>query len=401
MPDDQVVNTPAQPTQEQISEALQKSAWGMTGNDQPVNGDEPVVQQQNSPAANATQQKVDDIKEEIVDYSEMLKRDFDIEDVEVLKKERAEYKKLKETPPTPEEIKFANDQSKQIHELLREGKRKEVKEFLDTQDKLETYAAVNVDKDSAENILKLSIGLKNKTLSKDEIEFQYKQEFVAPKEPIQRATETDDDFAERMDEWKEKSDQVVMKRIIAAKIAQPELEKLKSELILPEISKKEATPKQEPTQEDLEKEKQYRETFLKNAENSVKNLMELSTSVKDKDVDLSISYGVSTEQKTAISQKIATFVESGFNANALFAHRWVNADMTLNTDQMTKDLLFLDNQSDILQKNAVEAANQHLEAYIKSKKNINLNLDGKGADFSPNGDKTHSQKLQEHFWGVN
>lgn len=393
---DEQVQAPVALTQEQVSEALQKQAWGMTADDTHVpeqqQGNNQQQQEQPKP------QPVNEPEEEVIDVNEWLKREFEVEDVEVIKQEREAYKKLKETPPTPAEIQFANEQSKHLHELIREGKWKEANKILEQQEKIETYIAANVDATTAEDIIKLGMSLKYKDLSPKEIDYKFNKEFALPKEPVQAVDELDTDFEARKAEWQEKVNDIQTNKIIEAKLMRPELEKLKTQLVLPEISKKDAQPQNQPTQEDLEADKRLKETFLKNAENSVKNLNGLSTSVKDKDVDLSINYGVSPEQKAALSQKMTAFAESGFNANALLAERWVNADMTINTDQIAKDLLLLENQGDILQKSATEAANQRLEAYIKGKKNVNLSGVQNGGDFKPDGDKSHAQRLQDFFW---
>lgn len=403
MPEEQIQDKLAVvPDQQAISEALQKAAWGMSGSDAPASGEQD--NQDNKPAAQQQDQKpaiVKEPEEEILDVNEWLKREFEVDDVNIIKQEREAYKKLKETPPA-EEIKFANDQSKQLHELYREGKWKEANKILEQQEKIETYISANVDATTAPEIIKLGMSLKYKDLTPKEIDYKYNKEFATPKEPVQAADELDTDFEMRKGEWQEKVNDIEMNKVIEAKLMRPELEKLKTQLILPEISKKDAQPSApQPTQEDLEADRKMKETFLKNAENSVKKLMEISTSVKDKDVDLSVKYGISTDQQANISKKMATFAESGFNANALLAERWVNADMTLNTDQIAEDMFWLENRKDVLQKSNTEAANQRLEAYIKGKKNINLQGVQNGADFKPDGDKTHSEKLQEHFWGVN
>lgn len=366
---------------------MQASFW----DDKPVAQPQPEVK--NEPVVDKPAPE----EEEILDPNVWLKRELDVDDIAVLKSEREELKKLRQTPA---EIKFADDQSKLIHELIRDGKRKEVREFLETQDKLETFSTANVDKDNAEDIIKLGISLKNKNLSKDEINFQYKEEYTVGKEPVQKATEDDDDFKERHDEWKEKAAKVEMKRVIAAKMLQPELEKLKSQIVLPDI-KQSAPIEKEPTPEDLDKATKYKEAFLKSADDAVKNFSGFSVKVKDKDVEIPISYGLSAEEKTFIEGKIKNFAESGYNANELFAEQWVNKDGTINTSKMTEDLSRMYFSESAFQKFSSDSASQRLELYLKEKKQINLSDTRQQGDFAPNGNKTTHEQLQEKFWANN
>src|SRR5690349_21236433 len=128
-------------------------------------------------------------EEEILDTKVWLKRELEVDDIAVIKQEREEYKKLKEAAQTPAEIKFANEQSKHLHELIREGKGKEVRQFLETQEKLETYSSVEVNKDTAADIIKLGMQLKYKDLTPKEIDYKYNKQFSIPKEPVQSTTE--------------------------------------------------------------------------------------------------------------------------------------------------------------------------------------------------------------------
>ncbi len=299
-----------------------------------------------------------------------------------------------------EEKPFANEQSKQVHELLREGKTKEVREFLQNQEQIDELVALQVDKENAADIIKLQMKLKNKQLSAKEIEFEYKQNFELPKEPVQKVTEDDDDFTERVNEWKEKCEIVETKRVIAAKLAQPELTNLKSELVLPEIQKENPSQKVEPTQEELAAFTKDKETFLQSAKTAIDGFNGISVPVKDKDVDYTVSYIPSKEEKTIITEKLSEFAESGFDVNALFADRWVSEDgKSIKIDQMTEDLsrIYMGKNSD--QKLATDSANKRLEAYLKEKKQINVNETNQNGQFNLEKDNTNEAvKLQEHFW---
>lgn len=72
--------------------------------------------------------------------------DFGYTTVEELKAALDEYKTLKTTPATPQELQFANEESKKIHMLLKDGKFKEVKSYLDGQDLISQLEGMDEDK---------------------------------------------------------------------------------------------------------------------------------------------------------------------------------------------------------------------------------------------------------------
>lgn len=183
---------------------------------------------QETPAASTSQSTV-------VDYTPFIKENFGVETVEDAKKQWQELQTLKSNPPKPAEYKFENEDSQKMAEAISKGDRKTILSILEKQERIEQYTTAEVTKDTAPEIIKLGMQLNNKLLTKEDIEFQYKELYVPPKEPVQRSTETDEEFAERQDEWKEKVANIEYRKIVAAKMAIPELEKSKSTLQLPNI----------------------------------------------------------------------------------------------------------------------------------------------------------------------
>src|SRR5512147_403070 len=108
---------PEQPAQADVSTALQGAFW----NEKPL---PPAAQQ---PAATGTEppkQEPPKEEEEIVDPNEWVKREFNVDNSDLLKEQLKEYQTLKETKP--QEIKYANDESKKLHEAILAGDRKKV-----------------------------------------------------------------------------------------------------------------------------------------------------------------------------------------------------------------------------------------------------------------------------------
>jgi hypothetical protein len=179
---------------------------------------------------------------------------------------------------------------------------------------------------------------------------------------------------------------------------QPKLAQLKSEIVLPDIKKE---MQETLSQEDLEAFKKLQNSFLQDAKNSVEGFKGFDVNVKDKDVDYVVSYAPSTEEKTLVSEKLNKFAESGFDANALLADRWVNKDgKTLNVEQMVKDLSLIYTNEKQSQKLVADAANKRLELYLKEKKNINLNETVSNGQFNPDGKKTQQEALTEAILAI-
>lgn len=171
----------------------------------------------------------------VQDVFQPFKEKFGYQSAEDAIKEIEELRLLKANPPASTEYKYENDESKKLAAAISKGDRKEVYNILAKQEKIESLISTEVNKDNAAEIIKLGMQLKNSELTPQEVEFLYKQEYIAPKEPVQKATEDEDEFAERHNEWKEKVEMIEMKRVVAAKMAKPELESHKSKLVLPEI----------------------------------------------------------------------------------------------------------------------------------------------------------------------
>lgn len=334
--------------------------------------------------------------EEILDPKDWLKREFEVDDVAVLKAEREELKKLKEQPPG--EIKFDNEESRKIYEYLKEGgeKKKELKKYLEQQDLLEQFTSSEITKENSEAIIKMGMQLKHPELTADEISHRFNKQYSIPKEPVQTADELDEEFLERKNEWQEKVREIEMERNIEAKLLKPELEKAKSQLVLPEIER--GNQQKPPTQEELDATKKMQESFLQKTQTIIDSFGGFSAQVKNKDVDFSVAYSLSKEDKGIVGEKLKTFAQANFDANALFLDRWVTDDGQLNESQMIEDLsrIYTGKNSDA--KIASEAAHQRMELYLKEKKKIVITPDNNG-QFLPDGDKTKEQRLQENFWG--
>ncbi len=378
------VQETSQETQSDISTKLQDAIWG---------DGKPVA------TTEVTETKPMDEKPLVptpdAQVSEWWK-DFEYQDADTAK---AEIKKLKETKPQ-EELKFANDDSKKFFDYLKEGKEDDIYSYLEKKKTVEKLLSGEVDEKNAADIVKFALKNKNSEYTKDDVERKFSRQFGIPKEPVyNELKETEDEFKERHDEWDEKVKDIKKDLVLEAKDAKLELAKLKTELVLPDISRNNQETKREPTQEEIAAFMKQKEGFLQATEVFLKDFNGFSTTVKDKDVDYNVGYGASQEEKVLASQIAKEFAESGFDANALFVKDWLNQDGTLNVKQIIEDKMLLATKDKVFQKIANDAANQRLELYLKGKKNIRIDTGG-GKDFGTTEvEKTTSEKLQEQFWG--
>jgi hypothetical protein len=355
-----------------------------------------VTVPENKPIATPDVTPKPEEKEEIIDASEWLKKEFQVEDINIIKQERDELRKLKDAKP--QEIKFANDESERLYNSLLSGDKKIVFDILKKQNEIseiETYDLANLN--NAEEVIRLALKYKYPELTNTEISDVYNEQYSKPQKPDKAEYEEEADYKQAVENWQQKCDLIDKKIVRDAKISKPELVKLKSELVFPEI-KKEVQQDNKPSPEDLDNAKKYKENFVKSSEDSIKDLNGFSVSVKDKDVDYSVSYDLSNEEKNEISKRVSSFLESGYDANALFYDRWVNDDGTINTKKMVEDLSRMFYGEKASEKFASDAANKRLEIYLKEKKNIKDDTSSNGVGLTAEGEKTDQTKMAEHFF---
>lgn len=397
MPEGQDNNQQQQ--QPDFSTQMQQAIWE----------DKPLPQQQPNPDSNTNTQQnnanqqqaaattTTQTTEEIIDPKEWLKREFEVDDPQAIKQQLAELKELRAKAQTPAEIKYANELSEKMAKALMDGDEETVYKHLDEKRRLDRLTAADVTKEAAD-IIKYGMFIKNKGLEKDDIDFLYNKKYSFPTKPVKELAEADEDYTERVSQWEGKVNEIKREIEIEAKMLLPELQKMKSELIFPDKKPKNDPGQSQPSQEDIDKANKFKESFLAEADKSVKEFPGFATTVEEKDFKLAVNYGLSTEQKTFIDSKLKEFAESNYNANALFAQDWVNKDGTINVPKMTKDLSLIYFGEEIHKKNASEGANQRLEQYLKDKKNLNLNGGQAGSgQFNPEK-KNQSEQLQEKFW---
>lgn len=307
-------------------------------------------------------------EEEILEPSAYLKNKFGWDNEEVA---LTEIKELREK--ATKGFEYKNDDSKKIAEYINEGKTDELYTFLDTKKKVEKLSTADVTNSNvAAELVKFGIQKDNPNLTSDDVEFLFNKKFSTPKEPIQRGDELEEEFLERHSAWEEQKKNVERELVIEAKIAQPKMAQFNSELVLPEIHKESKETTNKVSEEDLATLEKAQNAFLESATKKLGELKGLTYQVKDKDVDYTVSYDYSTEEKKLVEGKVKQFVETGFNAFAVLEDRWAS-NGALNEEQIAKDLLKLFTSEKATQKLITDAANKRLEVYLNEKKQINVN----------------------------
>lgn len=319
----------------------------------------------------------------VIDFNEYVKREFGFESVDEAKEV---LKKAKETPQK-EEVKFANEESEKLYKAWLEGKQDDVYNYLSNQKKIEKLLNSDINEFSAAEIIKLSIQNKNKDLSDDEVDFVFNKKFSIPAKPEQAYDETEEDYSSRLNQWEKQVQTIKKELVIEAKMAKPEIEKLKSELVLPDIQK--PVNDNLPTQEDLQAAEESRRVYEQALESDFKNFNGFNVTFKDGDIEIPISYNVTEEEKVNLKQAL-----SDFDSNEYFGARWFTEDGRPKVQDIMADKYKLENFDKILQKVANESANQMRVKMIALSSNIDLKGGGQQQTFNPQ-QKSESERLAE------
>ena len=342
-------------------------------------------------------------EEEIVDADEWLKGQFGWENADAAKAEIEELRKLRESASTKAEIEFANEQSAKFFKLLQEGKEDELYSFLEQKKKIDRLAAADLNDATAADIIKLNMQQKYKDLTPAEIEYKFNKQFGIPNKPVQRDIETDEEFQDRLQSWESKVKDIQTEMFIEAKLARPELEKYKSELILPDIQFESAQNNAQPSQEELEANAALLQSFKNDVQAALKSFDGFSVSVKDEEVEIPLSYAVSDEEKNVVATQLERFADANFDANVILAERWLKDDgkgsYALDTNQIIRDLALLQSEGRVNQKFVNDAAAKRLAEHIKRTNNISVNSRTSTAQstFNPE-EKSNFDRQVEFIW---
>lgn len=387
MADEQVLEEEQKTETVDVSTILQNVAFG----------DNEPSQQVNTEIKEEVKDVIVEKKDEVTEIQvpvEWLKKEFEIEDPAILKAEREELKATKEKLK-----KFEVDENGfKILDYLKPENEDKLFEFLSNKKKIEKFANTDVNENTAAEIVKFQMQQKYKgTLSEDDINHKFNKQFGIPKEPQEDKFDTITEYEIAKEEWDEKVKDAKAELLIEAKLALPDIQKLNTGITLPNIER-EINSAKEPMPEELAAFKVQKDSFIQSFNNVSKDFAGFAAQVKNKDVDYSVAYTPSQEEKNLISQKMQVFAESGFDANALFADEWVDKDGQINVQKMTEDLsrMFMGKNAEA--KIANEAANKRMELYLQRKKQIDITeTNEEGKLQLDKGAETVEDKLRERM----
>jgi hypothetical protein len=309
------------------------------------------------------------LKEEIVvDYFEPFKTKYGYSTADDAFKEIDELRASRErfnAPTSIEDIEFENPESEKLYRAVVKGDKKEVFRILEKQERLDSFASGEVNKANVSDIIKYGLQLKYPSLTQQEVDFQYNQQYAYPKEPkqpVQKVGEDEDVFAERTADWQERHDEwnaivqnIDMKKIIDAKMLLPEFETAKAKLVLPDIA---------PTvDEGYENYKQNIQNLSKQQEQIIEAYkaftpdtigMKLNFKDEANKVDVNFDYKPSAESFKQTLEFLADF-------SKFFAH-FNKSDGTPDREAFAQAVHFAINRKDIL----TEAMKQSKNGTLKS-----------------------------------
>ena len=358
----------------------------------------PQVQQQVEVAPTATnepaqaappQQEETKVEEQTVstqsfDSNQFVKERFGYDSVEQAEEE---FKKLKEQPS----FEFKDDVSKTLFDAIKEGKADDVYEILNNQKRLEKLINSELTPDLAAEIVKTNIKNKYKDLTSDDVDLLFYDQYFVPSKPEQGYNESDEDYAAKVKTWQSQVDYADRKLMIEAKVIRPELEKLKSEIKLPDIYNEAGREAQ--SQEEFEIMQQARSIYEKTLDSDFQSFSGFNVSVKDEDVEIPISFNVAEDERLAMKNDL-----TDFDSDSYFEKRWFAEDGKPKVQQIMADKYLLENREKIFSKIANEAASQRLLAHLKKNGNININQSPTPQGAKPDLNGTEAERLRMAEW---
>ena len=264
------------------------------------------------------------------------------------------------------QFQFKDDISKTLFDAIREGKADDVYEVLNQQKRLEKLTTSELTSEIAAEIVKTNIKNKHKALSNEDVELLFYDQFFVPLKPEQGYDESDDDYAAKVNQWQSQVDYTERRLMIEAKVLKPEIEKLRSEITLPDIYNE--SGREAESQAEFEIMQEARSIYERTLDSDFQSFNGFNVSVKDEDVEIPISFNVAEEERLAMKNDL-----EDFDSDLYFENRWFNKEGKPNVQQIMADKYLLENREKIFSKIANEAASQRVLAHIKRNGNININ----------------------------
>jgi len=289
------------------------------------------------------------------------------------------------------QFEFKDEISKTLFDAIKEGKADDVYEVLNQQKRLERLTTSELNYEIAAEIVKTNIKNKHSSLSNEDVDLLFYDQFFVPLKPEQGYDETDEDYALKVNQWQSQADYIERKLMIEAKVLKPEIERLRSEIALPDIYNEAGRRAEYEAQaEQLQFERSIYERTL---DSDFQSFNGFNISVKDEDVEIPISFNVAEEERLAMKNDL-----EDFDTDLYFESRWFNKEGKPNVQQIMADKYLLENRDKIFSKIANEAASQRLLAHLKKNGNININQTPTPQGTKPDLNGIEAERLRMAEW---
>jgi hypothetical protein len=324
---------------------------------------EDAIANESTSTVDQTESQTQQPEQSTFDPNSFIKERFGFDTVDEAEQEFMRLIEEREQAPS---FDFSDDISRTLFDAIREGKTDDVYNILAEQKRLEKLTTAEVTPDLAFDIIKTNIQNKYQDLTPEEVDLLFYESYNFPPKPEQGYEETDEEYKEKLQNWESQVNFIEKRMVIDAKVIRPELNKLKSDLQLPDIyglGEYEAR-----LQEENEVLSQARTSYERALDSQFNSFSGFNVSVKDEEVEIPITFNVADEERLALKQEL-----SDFDGEAYLENRWFNEAGEPNVKQIMADKYVLENLPRILQKVANEAASQRLLAHLKKTGNITLN----------------------------
>jgi hypothetical protein len=350
----------------------------------PTATNEPNNEQQSDQVIQNDEPRQEQTSSQSFDPNQFVKERFGYETVEEAENE---FKKLKEK----NSFEFKDDISKTLFDAIKEGKADDVYEVLNQQKRLEKLTTSELNAEIAAEIVKTNIKNKHKSLSDEDVELLFYDQFFVPLKPEQGYDESDDDYAAKVNQWQSQVDYTERRLMIEAKVLKPEIEKLRSEITLPDIYNE--SGRQAESQAEFEVMQEARSIYERTLDSDFQSFNGFNVSVKDEDVEIPISFNVAEEERLAMKNDL-----EDFDTDLYFESRWFDKEGKPNVQQIMADKYLLENREKIFSKIANEAASQRLLAHLKKNGNININQTPTPQGAKPDLNGIEAERLRMAEW---
>jgi hypothetical protein len=288
--------------------------------------------------------------------------------------------------PTKTELEFANEESKKLFEYMKEGKTEEVFQLLAQQKRLSAVADMK-----PADAIKLNLEMKNPHYKADDVQDIFEDTYQIPDKPEQGLDEEDDEYADRLTKWETKVGKINRRIERDAVEAKASLASMAKELVLPDINstQKSSAEQIEAQRKESERVDNARRAFLESLESDHSKFDGFKTTAKSEDAELPVAFVVTDQEKAALKESL-----KNFDIDTFVANNWLTKEGKPNVQRMMEDIYLLQNREKVFAKFANDSATQSLEAYLKTKGQINVTGDSpkKG---SP---KVDQDAIANHFF---